>query len=191
MLIVWKILPKCEYRISSIRCCGFYFFIASFVWLLFKGSIHFFRKPAGTNNGWISYTQVRRWRLLDTVSSMRSLSVLLSAMEMSCATRTALALTRWLLSEIIHICVLHIVVVATIQGWHLLCSEPLIVQHLFEGSDYSIHVVPSCLLPFCLLKIRLCRFAYSTFLTLRQTFKQLSLLQQGVKGAFSYILLKP
>ena len=41
----------------------------------------------------------------------------------------------------------------------------------------------SCLLPFCLLKIRLCHFAYSTFLTLRQTFKQLSLLQQGVKGA--------
>ena len=62
-----------------------------------------------------------------------SLSVLLSFMETSCTTQTALALARLPLAEIIHMRV-HVaqkVVAATIQGRHLLHSEFLTVQLLF------------------------------------------------------------
>ena len=61
-------------------------------------------------------------RLLDTVSSMHSLSILLSAMEKSCTTRTALALARRPSSEIIrvHVRVPCILAAATIRGRRLL-----------------------------------------------------------------------
>ena len=46
---------------------------------LFKGGVYFFGKPTDIKDGWIRCVRViQRW-LLDTVSSSRSLSVLLSA----------------------------------------------------------------------------------------------------------------
>ena len=43
---------------------------------------------------WIRYVQAIQQRLLDAGISTRNFSVLLSAMEKSCTTRTALALAR-------------------------------------------------------------------------------------------------
>ena len=57
-----------------------------------------------SGNGWIRYSQVRWWRLLDAVSSVRSLSVLLSAVETTRTTWIALVLAWWLLSQSIHTC---------------------------------------------------------------------------------------
>ena len=59
-------------------------------------------------------------------------------------------------------------------------------QHIFEFVWVSpISPTPICLLPFHLLNIKLCHFAYF-FLMLRQTSQQLNLpfQQQGVKGCF-------
>ena len=80
----------------SIRHYGYYFFRCSFCaaairgWLLFEGAVG---KPVDINNCWrrYMYIRVRRRRLLDTVSSTRSLSVLLSAMVMFSKTHTVLA----------------------------------------------------------------------------------------------------
>ena len=102
----------------------------------------FFGKPRDINDGWIRYIRVR-W-LLDTVSSKRSLSVLLSALGMTCATQTVLALVWWPLSETIRTCVHvpHFLAVATIRGWCLFHSRALdcVVTNwgwrLFEGSVY-------------------------------------------------------
>ena len=84
------------------------------------------------------YERVRRWWLLDPVSSMRSLSLPLSAMGMTCTTQTVLALAWWLLSEIIctRVCVPRLVAAVTIQGQHLFRSELRIVRLLFEGGHY-------------------------------------------------------
>ena len=65
------------------------------MWLLFEGGIYFIGKPADINDGWIRNVRVIQWRLLDAGSSTCNLSVLLSAMEKSCATLTALALARF------------------------------------------------------------------------------------------------
>ena len=72
-----------------------FFSLLFFLWLLFKGGIYFFRKPADINDGWIRYVRVImiQQRLLDTISSKHCLSVLLSAMETSRTTRKALELT--------------------------------------------------------------------------------------------------
>ena len=100
--------------------------------ILFEGGIYFFGKPADIasfpGSLGIRYRRVRRWRLLDTVSSARSPSVMLLAMEMTHTTRIALALAWWPSSESIrtHVCMLHILAAATIRG-----------RQLFEGSDYS------------------------------------------------------
>ena len=59
------------------------YFAACFVWLLFKGGVDFFAKPGEINDSWIRYVRVRQRRLLSTVSSMCSLSVLLSALGMT------------------------------------------------------------------------------------------------------------
>ena len=74
---------------------------------------------------------------------MYSPSVLLSAVEMSHTSQTALALARWLSLEIIRsgMHVLHILVAATILGRHLFCSELLIVQLLVEGGIYMKNMV--------------------------------------------------
>ena len=71
--------------------------------------------------------------LIDVVSSTRSLSVLLSAVETSLRTHAALEIAHQTLAGFI-ICVL---VAATIQGWRLFHSELPIVQLLFEGGVYS------------------------------------------------------
>ena len=95
------------YRISSIRCCGYYSFRCLFLcgyylrvaiiwgWLLFEGGIYFFGKPAHINNGWMGYVRVIQWQLLDAVSSSKcSLSVLVWAVE------TSRTLACWSSSEI-------------------------------------------------------------------------------------------
>ena len=67
-------------------------FAACFVWLLFEDVVHFLGKLTDINNGSIRHIWTIRWPLLDTISSMHSLSVLLSAVETSHTARTALAL---------------------------------------------------------------------------------------------------
>ena len=106
------------YRISSIRCHGCYLFYCSFCaatirgQLLFVGGSCFFGKPGDSLTEPDSYTRlpwrhqrwygrVRRLRLLDGVSSTRSLSVLVSALGTTRTTQTVLALAWWLSSEII------------------------------------------------------------------------------------------
>ena len=64
------------------------YFAACFMWLLFEGNVYFFGKPGGINDGWIRYVRVRQWRLLDAFSSMRSLSVLVSAMGTTRTTKS-------------------------------------------------------------------------------------------------------
>ena len=84
------------YRISLIRHRGYYLLRCSFCAatirgrLLFEGGVYFFWKPEDINDGWIRYVRVRWWRLQDTVSSTRSLSVLLSAVGTTCRTQTVL-----------------------------------------------------------------------------------------------------
>ena len=73
--------------------------------------------------------RVRRWRLLDAVSSMHSLSALLSAVETTHTRQTVLALAWRPSSEIIctrvRVCVLRLLAAATIQGWCLFRSRAL------------------------------------------------------------------
>ena len=64
------------------------YFVVHFVRLLFEVGVYFFGKPWDVNDSWIGYVRVRRWRLLDAVSSTRSLSLLLSAVEMTRTTQT-------------------------------------------------------------------------------------------------------
>ena len=143
------------YRISSLRRHGYYLFRCSFcaatIWgrLLFEGGVYFFANPGDIKDSWVWYihVQVRRWRLLDTVSSARSLSVLLSAMGTTRTPQTILALAWWLLLEIIPTCV-HVpclLVAATIRGWRLFCSRAsdcaatIWGRHLFEEIRYAQH----------------------------------------------------
>ena len=86
----------------SIRHRGYYLFHCSFYAATIQGRRLFL---GDINNGWIEYEWVRWWQLLDTVSSTRSLSVLLWAVGMAQTTQTILALAcAWLSSEIIHTC---------------------------------------------------------------------------------------
>ena len=115
------------------------YFTAWFVQLLFEGSVYFF-----INDSWIGYKWVRRWWLLDTVSSTRSLSVLLSAVGTTRTTQTVLALAWWPLSEIIRTCVRvpRLLAAATIQGQHLFhsrasgCAATIWGQPLIKGGAY-------------------------------------------------------
>ena len=92
------------------------------------------RLPTDINDGSIRHVWAIQWQLLDAVCSTHSLSVLLSAAEMSHTTRTALALAWWPSSEIICTCHVHELrlllraafitlrasnCAATIQGWRL------------------------------------------------------------------------
>ena len=128
------------------------YFAARFVQLLFEVGIYFFGNPGDINDGWLRYIRVRRWWLLDTVSSTRSLSVLLSAVGMTRTTQTVLALAWWPSSEIIctRVRVLRLLAAATIRGWRLFCSwksfrlcgyylraATIQGRRLFEGGDYS------------------------------------------------------
>ena len=76
-----------------------------FLQLLFEGGIYFFGKPVDINDGRRRYAQVIWQRRLDSVSGLHSLSVLLSAVETSRTTQTALALAWWPSLESIHTCV--------------------------------------------------------------------------------------
>ena len=78
--------------------------------------------------------------MVDAVSSMHSLSVLLSAVEMSNTTRTALELARLLSSEIIRtcVCVPCILAMAAIRAAFILlrvpdCAATIQEQQLFES----------------------------------------------------------
>ena len=62
------------YRISSITATINFVSLLVFLRLLFEGGVYFFEKPADIYNGWIRYVQVIQRRLLDAVSSSRSLS---------------------------------------------------------------------------------------------------------------------
>ena len=129
------------YRISLIWCCGYYLFRCSFYVatirgrLLFDGGVYFFGNPG---DGWIRYIWVRQWRLLDNVSSTRSLSVLLSALRTTRTTQTVLALAWWPSSEIIRtrVRVPCLLAAATIQGRCLSrasdCVATIQGQRLFE-----------------------------------------------------------
>ena len=65
------------------------------VWLLFEGGVDFIEKPADINDSWIKYIQAIQRRLLDAgIVYANSHAVLLSAMEESCTTQTALALAQ-------------------------------------------------------------------------------------------------
>ena len=99
------------YRISSIRRRGYYFFHFPFlcgynlraatIWgrILFESGVYLSGKPTSINDSWIRFVRAIQ-QLLDAFSSMRSLPVLLSAVEMSRTSQTALELVRWLSSEI-------------------------------------------------------------------------------------------
>ena len=126
--------------------CSYYSRVATIRgWLLFKGSIYFFGKPGDINDGWIRCIQVRRWRLLDTVSSMHSLSVLLSAVGTTHTTQTVLPLAWWPSSEIIHtrVCMLCLLAAATIQGRSFFrsrdldCAATIRGRRLFKEIQYS------------------------------------------------------
>ena len=81
--------PSHVYCISSIRRCSYYFFHCTFG---VATIVYFFGKPTDINDSWIRYIWAMQWWLLDAVSSKHSLSVLLSAVETSHTTHTALAL---------------------------------------------------------------------------------------------------
>ena len=87
----------------------------------------------------IGYMWAIQLGLIYTGSSTRSLSVLLSAMEMSPRTQTGLEITQWASVAIISMCVRVpcILAMATIQGWRLFHPELPIVQPLFKGSECS------------------------------------------------------
>ena len=71
-------------------------------------------------------------RLIDTGSSTHSLSVLLSAMETSCRTQTALALAWWSPLPITCSCASMLVTDSIWGRYSLFCSEPPISRWLFE-----------------------------------------------------------
>ena len=74
--------------------------------------------------------------LIDASSSTHSLSVLLSPVEMSLRTQTALEIPRWASAGIIstRVCAPHVLAMATIQGRRLFSLDLPIVRLLVEGS---------------------------------------------------------
>ena len=131
------------YRISLIRHRGYYFFHCFFCVATIQGRRLFLSKPADISNSLIRNVRVSWWWLLDAVSSKCSLSILLSAMEMTRTTRIALALACSLFSEIIctRVHMPHILATATIWRGHLFRSELPLVRLLFEGGYYSRMVI--------------------------------------------------
>ena len=109
------------------------FSLLAFVWLLFKGGIYFLGKPADINDGLLRYIRVRRWWLLDAVSSVCSLSALLSVVEMTHTTQIVLVLKNY--SQMCACAA--ILAMATICGW-LFYSELPIVWPLFKGDIFEV-----------------------------------------------------
>ena len=96
LLLYLHLIIKSTYCISMIRHPRLLFFAAGSCVaaiqgrLLFKGGIYFLEKPAEINNSWIRHVKtIQGWRCQ---YSSQSHWVLLSAVEMSRTTRTALAL---------------------------------------------------------------------------------------------------
>ena len=92
-----------NYSIFLIRCRGYYSFAAHFCVASIWSGIYFFEKPRDINNTWIRYVWAIQWR------STHSLSVMLSAIELSRTTQTTLVLA-WSPSSalFIHTCMCHI-----------------------------------------------------------------------------------
>ena len=111
--------------------CGYYLKVATI-----RGRCFFFGKPGDINDGWIGHERARRWRSLDAVISMCSVSVLLSVVGTTRTTQTVLALAWWPSSEIIHasVCVPCLLAAATIWG-----------RQLFEGGVYSVDTFIMCM----------------------------------------------
>ena len=99
------------------------YFAAHFVRLLFEGGYCsravFISLESLETSTTAAYEPVKRWRLLDAVSSMHSLSLLLAAVGMTRTTQTVLALALWPLSEMICTRVPCLLPAATIQGRRL------------------------------------------------------------------------
>ena len=70
-----------------LRSRSYYFLYSPFLhvrgYYIHEGGVFFFGKPADINGGRTKYVQAIKGQMLDTVSSTRSLPVLLSAMETS------------------------------------------------------------------------------------------------------------
>ena len=142
-----------NYRISSIRRCGYFFWVLVFVWQLFEGGYYsrvaffFFEKRSDINNTWIKYIQVSRWQSLDTVSSMHGPQFCFQLWKPTRTTRTTLASMLWLSSESIPTCAhaaytscgyyLRVVFIplrasdcwATIWGWRLSKGNTVDLMH--------------------------------------------------------------
>lgn len=120
VIILWV---TSRYRIFWSDAAATIFFCCS----LFKGSICFFEKPADTNNGWTRYVRVMQWQLLNTISSTRSFSVMLSAVERDFTIRTgsaslltvALTCCECAAYTVAFISLRTSECAAIIQGWHL------------------------------------------------------------------------
>ena len=111
-----SLVPRLSARLPLRRKEGGYYI---------RGRHLFLWKSRDINDGWIRYVQVRWQQLLDAVSSTHNLSVLLSAVGMTCTTQTVLALAWWPSSAIIRtwVHVPHLLAMATIQGWYLFRSR--------------------------------------------------------------------
>ena len=136
----WDISSKLEWYTVFLQsdAAATIYFTVCFVRLLFKGGVYFFGKPGDINDGWIQYEWVRRWRLLDTVSSMRASQSCCQLWEQLVQHKQSLA--WWLSSEIIctRVCVPHLVAMATIRGGHLFRSKPSdCAAIVFEGGVHS------------------------------------------------------
>ena len=85
----FEALDRCDSKLILL------YFFDQMLWLLFGGS--FVVKPADSNDDWIRYVWVIQLGMIDAGSSTRSFSVLLSAVETSLRTWTALEIAQWLL----------------------------------------------------------------------------------------------
>ena len=119
------------------------YFAACFAWLLFESGAYFFGKPWDVNVGWIGYEQVRRWRLLDAVSSAYSRSLLLSAVGMTRTPQTE-SCGDCRQKSFAHVCAAVLTTAATIWGGCLFHSKALDCtatiqggRPLIEGGIYS------------------------------------------------------
>ena len=100
---------------------------------LCEGGVYFVWKPADSSDGRMKYIRGLQLALLDTSSSTRSLSVLLSAVETSLRTRKAQEIAQGGSAVIIST---HVIQATAIlfEGGRLELST---VRLLFEGGDYS------------------------------------------------------
>ena len=82
-------------------------FVSPFVLvrLLFEDGLYFAGKPAGRNDDWNGDVRAIQIGMIDAGSSTRSLSVLLSAVETSLRTRTALEIAQFALAASISMCI--------------------------------------------------------------------------------------